>query len=101
MDRLNPTWQASATELAAWDHRHLWHPFTQQDEWEADGPPLIIERASGVTLIDVHGRSYLDGIASLWTNVHGHSHPRLIAAVQAQLQQVAHSTLLGCANRPA
>ncbi len=100
MDRLNPTGQASAAELAAWDHRHLWHPFTQQDEWEADGPPLIIERASGVTLIDVHGRSYLDGIASLWTNVHGHSHPRLIAAVQDQLQQVAHSTLLGCANRP-
>lgn len=87
-------------QLAAWDLAHVWHPFTQADEWEADSPPLIIERAEGVELIDVHGNRYLDGISSLWTNVHGHSHPHLLASVQAQLARVAHSTLLGLAGTP-
>jgi adenosylmethionine-8-amino-7-oxononanoate aminotransferase len=87
-------------QLARWDLAHVWHPFTQQDEWEADAPPLIIERAEGVHLIDVHGRRYLDGIASLWTNVHGHGHPALVAALRAQLDKVAHSTLLGQAGTP-
>lgn len=87
-------------QLAAWDLAHVWHPFTQADEWEADAPPLIIERAEGVELIDVQGNRYLDGISSLWTNVHGHSHPHLLASVQAQLERVAHSTLLGLAGTP-
>lgn len=88
------------TQLAAWDLQHVWHPFTQADEWEADAPPLIIERAEGVELIDVHGNRYLDGISSLWTNVHGHGHPHLLAAVREQLDRVAHSTLLGLAGTP-
>jgi adenosylmethionine-8-amino-7-oxononanoate aminotransferase len=82
-------------ELERWDHAHVWHPFTQHDEWEAAGPPLLVDRAEGVTLIDVHGRRYLDAISSLWTNVHGHDHPRMVAALQAQAARVAHSTLLG------
>ncbi|MEC7948499.1 MAG: aminotransferase class III-fold pyridoxal phosphate-dependent enzyme, partial [Myxococcota bacterium] len=86
--------------LAAWDHAHVWHPFTQHDEWEAEGAPLIIERAEGVHLIDVHGRRYLDGISSLWTNVHGHGHPAMVAALREQLDRVAHSTLLGQAGTP-
>lgn len=86
--------------LARWDLQHLWHPFTQQDEWEAAGDPLMIERAEGVELIDVQGRRYLDGVASLWTNVHGHRHPHIDAAVRAQLDRVAHSTLLGLASVP-
>ncbi|MCK6504299.1 adenosylmethionine--8-amino-7-oxononanoate transaminase [Myxococcota bacterium] len=88
------------TQLEAWDLAHLWHPFTQQDEWEADAPPLVIDRAEGVELIDVHGRRYLDGVSSLWTNVHGHRVPRIDAAVRAQLDRVAHSTLLGLAGTP-
>ena len=87
-------------ELAGADLRHVWHPFTQADEWEADGPPLIIDRAEGCELIDVHGKRYLDGVSSLWCNVHGHRHPALDAAVKAQLDRVAHSTLLGLASRP-
>ncbi len=90
----------NADTLAAWDLAHVWHPFTQQDEWESDGPPLIIDAASGVELIDTRGRRYLDGVASLWTNVHGHRHPRIDAAVRAQLDKVAHSTLLGLAGTP-
>lgn len=88
----------SATDLERWDLDHVWHPFTQHDEWEADGPPLVVQRAEGVTLIDVHGRRYLDAISSLWTNVHGHDHPKLVAALQAQAATVCHSTLLGQAS---
>jgi adenosylmethionine---8-amino-7-oxononanoate aminotransferase len=80
--------------LAAADHRHLWHPFTQHDEW-IETEPLVIERADGVHLIDTEGRRYLDGVSSLWTNVHGHRVPEIDEAVQAQLGQVAHTTLLG------
>ena len=59
-------------KLAQLDQHYVWHPFTQADEWEADAPPLIIDKAEGVELIDVHGNRYLDGVSSLWTNVHGH-----------------------------
>jgi len=88
------------TSLADLDRRHVWHPFTQMQEWEAD-EPLIVERAEGPWLVDTAGRRYLDGVASLWTNVHGHRHPEIDAAIRAQLERVAHSTLLGLANVPA
>ena len=86
--------------LHQWDFEHVWHPFTQATEWEAAGPPLIVERAEGCTLIDVHGRRYLDGISSLWTNVHGHTHPEINRALKAQLDAISHSTLLGQAGVP-
>jgi adenosylmethionine-8-amino-7-oxononanoate aminotransferase len=89
-----------ASTLEQWDLRHIWHPFTQHDEWEADGPPLVIERAEGCHLIDVHGRRYLDGVGSLWTNVHGHRHPHIDAALHAQVDTLAHSTLLGLSAAP-
>ncbi|MCB9781191.1 MAG: adenosylmethionine--8-amino-7-oxononanoate transaminase [Alphaproteobacteria bacterium] len=91
----------SPEQLEQWDLDHVWHPFTQHQEWEADGPPLIVDRADGVYLIDVRGRRYLDGVSSLWTNVHGHRHPALDAAVRDQLDRVAHSTLLGLSGTPA
>ncbi|MEW6300227.1 MAG: aminotransferase class III-fold pyridoxal phosphate-dependent enzyme, partial [Thermodesulfobacteriota bacterium] len=87
----------SYADLKAWDHTYLWHPFTQMQDWLAEDP-LIIDRGEGNYLIDVHGHAYLDGVSSLWCNVHGHNHPRLNAAVAAQLGRVAHSTLLGLAN---
>lgn len=86
------------TEL---DFKHLWHPFTQQREWIAEGEPLIVERAEGNELVDIHGRRYLDGVSSLWTNVHGHRHPDLDRALREQLEKVAHSTMLGLTHRPA
>jgi adenosylmethionine-8-amino-7-oxononanoate aminotransferase len=76
------------------DLRHVWHPFTQQREWSTEGAP-VVERAEGCELIDSEGRRYLDGVASLWCNVHGHRHPRIDAAVRDQLDRVAHSTMLG------
>ena len=81
-------------ELRTWDRQFVWHPFTQMAEYE----PLLIERAQGCTLVDVDGRTYLDGVSSLWCNVHGHRHPRLDAALRQQLEQVAHVTSLGVSN---
>ncbi|HEV3165500.1 MAG TPA: adenosylmethionine--8-amino-7-oxononanoate transaminase [Isosphaeraceae bacterium] len=86
--------------LKRWDKAHLWHPFTPLADWDA-AEPLIIDRAEGVYLIDSEGRQYLDGVSSLWCNVHGHRHPALDAAVRAQLDKVAHSTLLGVTHAPA
>jgi adenosylmethionine---8-amino-7-oxononanoate aminotransferase len=77
------------------DYTHLWHPFTQADEWERQEGNLVIERGEGVWLVDTEGRRYLDGTASLWCNILGHRHPALDAAVRAQLERIAHSTLLG------
>ncbi|HEV2724606.1 MAG TPA: adenosylmethionine--8-amino-7-oxononanoate transaminase, partial [Thermoleophilaceae bacterium] len=76
------------------DRTCLWHPFTQQRGWHEEDP-VIVARGEGTDLLDVHGRRYIDGVSSLWCNVHGHRHPRIDAAVRAQLDQVAHSTMLG------
>jgi adenosylmethionine---8-amino-7-oxononanoate aminotransferase len=76
------------------DRDHLWHPFTQQQGW-VEEEPLMIERAEGAQLIDSDGRRYIDGVSSLWCNVHGHRHPGIDRAVGEQLERVAHSTMLG------
>jgi adenosylmethionine---8-amino-7-oxononanoate aminotransferase len=86
-------------DLAAADRTHLWHPFTQQRGWSEE-EPLIVERAEGTDLIDLDGRRYIDGVSSLWCNVHGHAHPRIDAAVRDQLGRVAHSTMLGLSHLP-
>ena len=84
-------------ELAEIDKRVLWHPFTQQQGW-CEEEPLIIERGAGCTLYDTDDNAYLDGVSSLWCNVHGHTHPKIDRAVRAQLERVAHSTLLGLSH---
>lgn len=81
-------------DLLRCDRRIVWHPFTQMAEYE----PLIIERAYGCTLVDVDGHEYLDGVSSLWCNIHGHRHPRIDAAIVQQLGRVAHTTALGASN---
>jgi adenosylmethionine---8-amino-7-oxononanoate aminotransferase len=84
-------------ELRDWDRRHFWHAFTQMAEYE----PLVIDRAEGCWLVDVDGRRYLDGVSSLWCNLHGHRHPRIDAAIVEQLGKLAHATTLGMSNPPA
>ena len=86
--------------LVAWDKRYLWHPFTQMQDWLTEAV-VVIERGEGCYLIDTAGNRYIDGTASMWTNVHGHNHPELNAALKAQLDKVAHTTLLGYSNIPA
>ncbi len=75
----------------------IWHGFTQMDAY-ADNAPLVIDRAEGRELIDVDGRRYLDAISSLWVNTLGHRVPELDAALIAQVDKVAHSTMLGNGN---
>ncbi len=86
--------------LADDDRKYIWHPFTQMHDWEMEDP-LIIERASGCKLIDVDGNEYIDGVSSLWTNVHGHRKEKLDRAVKDQIDRVAHTTMLGLSSVPA
>jgi adenosylmethionine-8-amino-7-oxononanoate aminotransferase len=83
--------------LKQWDREHLWHPFTQMQGFRAEDP-LIISRGEGIYLYDIQGNRYLDGVSSLWANLHGHRRRELDRALVAQLEQVAHSTLLGIAH---
>src|SRR4051794_40837808 len=87
-------------DLAADDRRFLWHPFTQQQGWAEEDAP-VIERAERCELIDIHGRHYIDGVSSLWCNVHGHRHPAIDIAVRDQMDRVSHTTMLGLSHRPA
>jgi adenosylmethionine-8-amino-7-oxononanoate aminotransferase len=86
--------------LAELDRRYLWHPFTQMRDW-LKREPLVIVEGHGAVLRDARGCEYLDANSSIWTNLHGHNHPRLNAAVRSQLKKIAHSSALGLANEPA
>lgn len=86
--------------LARLDHRHVWHPFTQMRDWLRE-EPVVIVAGRGAKLVDANGREYLDANASIWTNLHGHRHPRLDRAIRTQLGKIAHSSALGLANEPA
>jgi adenosylmethionine-8-amino-7-oxononanoate aminotransferase len=88
------------TALAQLDHRHLWHPFTQMRDWLRRGP-IIIVYGHGAVLRDAAGREYLDANSSIWTNLHGHTHPKINAALNRQLKKIAHSSALGLASEPA
>jgi adenosylmethionine-8-amino-7-oxononanoate transaminase len=82
------------------DRKFIWHPFTQFLEWERD-KMVIIERGDGIYLWDVDGNKYIDGVSSLWVNLHGHRNPYLDRAVINQLKKISHSTFLGLSHRPA
>src|SRR6185369_10251674 len=86
--------------LAQLDHAHVWHPFTQMRDW-LKREPIVIESGKGAVLCDIHGKEYLDANASIWTNLHGHNHPKINAAIHRQLKKIAHSSALGLANEPA
>lgn len=84
------------------DKAHVWHPFTPMRDWCApEHEPLMLAEGHGCYLFDQHGRKYLDGNASIWTNIHGHNHPRINAAIRDQLDRVAHTSFLGFGSLPA
>jgi len=87
-------------KLAQLDQKFVWHPFTQMRDW-LQREPLVITGGKGATLRDTKGREYLDANSSIWTNLHGHRHPKIDAAIQRQLKKIAHSSALGLANEPA
>ena len=86
--------------LAADAKKYIWYPFTQMQDFAKDSP-VIIKEAKGCILKDIDGREYIDGVSSLWTNVHGHKKKEIDLAIKKQLDRVAHSTLLGLSNVPA
>jgi adenosylmethionine---8-amino-7-oxononanoate aminotransferase len=95
---MNP--DTRATRAA--DQTHAWHPFTQHQDWGAPGhEPLVLVEGAGALLRDSEGREYLDGNSSIWTNLHGHRHPRIDDAIRAQLDRVAHTSFLGFTHPPA
>jgi adenosylmethionine---8-amino-7-oxononanoate aminotransferase len=88
--------------LSEIEKRHVWHPFTPMDAWCAeDHEPLFLVSGKGCVLQDHLGRQYLDGNSSIWTNIHGHGHPTIIAAIRSQLERVAHTSFLGFSHPPA
>ncbi|MES2598800.1 MAG: adenosylmethionine--8-amino-7-oxononanoate transaminase [Verrucomicrobiota bacterium] len=89
-------------ELLQLEKRHQWHPFTPMQAWCEDAhDPLMLVSGQGCTLTDQQGREYLDGNSSIWTNIHGHNHPTINAAIRAQLDRVAHTSFLGFTHEPA
>ena len=84
------------------DRKHLWHPFTPHAVWmDPSFHPVAIVAGEGSWLIDAEGRRYLDGNSSIWTNLHGHRHPKLDEALRTQLGKIAHSSFLGLTHEPA
>lgn len=90
----------TTTDLRRLDKQFLWHPFTPMKLW-IESDPLVIVRGEGMHLIDSDGRRYLDGVSSLWCNVHGHCVPEIDQAIRDQLGRIAHTTMLGLASEPA
>ena len=81
------------------DRQHVWHPFTPMLAWQTEDAPIIVS-GQEFDLIDATGKRYLDGISSLWCNIHGHRVPEIDDAIRAQLEQIGHTTLLGLASPP-
>jgi adenosylmethionine-8-amino-7-oxononanoate aminotransferase len=92
--------ESQAARLARLDRRHLWHPFTQMRDWLREEPTVIV-RGEGPCVVDARGRRFLDANSSIWTNLHGHRHPRIDRALRRQLGRIAHCSALGLANEPA
>lgn len=88
--------------MITFEKQYLWHPFTPMRQWCAeDHTPLMLVSGQGCTLRDQYGNEYLDGNASIWTNIHGHCHPAINAAITEQLGKVAHTSFLGFTHEPA
>jgi adenosylmethionine-8-amino-7-oxononanoate aminotransferase len=80
------------------DRACIWHPYTQM---KLASPPLPIVRGEGIYLYTEDGRRLLDGISSWWVNIHGHSHPKLNAALAAQAAKLEHVLFAGATHEPA
>ena len=87
-----------AQDLLARDRRHVWHPFTQH---ATEGDPIVIARAKGASLFDADGNEILDIVSSWWTCTHGHSHPKLNAALAEQAARFEHVMFAGFTHEPA
>ena len=91
--------ETTKEQVESWDKKYLWHPFTQMKDF-VNEEPLIIKDGRGVILRDINGNEYIDGISSMWCNIHGHRRKEIDNAIKDQLDKVAHTTLLGMSNIP-
>lgn len=82
------------------DKKYIWHPFTQMKEWREE-TPVIISEGRDCFIKDIYGRWYLDGVSSIWVNIFGHRKKEIDEAIKAQIDRIAHSTMLGLSNVPA
>lgn len=89
---------ADRDPLLARDAAHVWHPYTQHG-LETDFLPVASARGATLTLTD--GRTLIDGISSWWACLHGHSHPRMVAAITEQLGELDHVLFGGATHEPA
>src|SRR2546428_1426288 len=97
-----PMTEWNTERLVAVDKQVLGHPFTNMREWGApEQEPIVLVEGPGAILRDSRGREYIDGNSSIWTNIHGHNHPHINAAIRVQLDRVAHTSFLGFTNPPA
>jgi len=87
-------------KFVAAEKKYIWYPFTQMADWQKE-EPLIIESGNGVYLTDVYGRRYIDGVSSLWVNIHGHRNKIIDKAINVQMKKIAHTTFLGLTHIPA
>ncbi|MEW6419948.1 MAG: aminotransferase class III-fold pyridoxal phosphate-dependent enzyme, partial [Nitrospirota bacterium] len=87
-------------QLEELDKKYIWHPFTQMKDW-LEEKPIIISKGRDCFIKDIYGRWYLDGVSSLWVNIHGHRKKEIDDAIKQQLDKISHSTLLGLSNVPA
>jgi len=76
----------------------VWQPYTQMKEWV--GFPKIVS-GSGMWLVDSDGNKLLDGVASMWCNVWGHSKKEIISAMHKQSKKIMHSSLFNLTNEQA
>lgn len=90
--------QGANADWAKRDAAVVWHGFTQMAAYLEESP-IVVQRADGHELVDMDGNRYLDAISSLWVTTLGHRVPALDDALRAQLDRVAHTTLLGHGNR--
>ena len=88
---------SSKSKIQEYDLKYIWHPFTQMKEYQEQSP-IVIEDSDGVYLIDSDGKKYIDGVSSLWVNIHGHKSKEINNAIKQQIDKIAHSTLLGITN---
>lgn len=82
------------------DKKYIWHPFTQMKDW-LEEEAIIISEGRDCFIKDIYGRWYLDGVSSLWVNIHGHRKKEIDDAIKEQIDKISHSTLLGLSNVPA
>jgi adenosylmethionine-8-amino-7-oxononanoate aminotransferase len=77
----------------------VWHPCTQMKQHESF-PLVAITKGKGAWLYDENGKALLDSISSWWTNLFGHSNPRINQAITAQLEKIEHVMLAGFTHLP-